>query len=220
MARDYFKHDCAIGHAFCNRAPLVKRGRERDHAESGYPSVCRLKPRHPAKGGGLADASSGIGADGRRAFSRGDGGGASSAAAHRNPFGIPWVQGGEKRGVFRGRAHGKLIHVEFAEYYGPRLFQFSYNGCVVWGDEVFKYAGGAGRSYILCAEDVLYRDGNPGQRGSVSFFNPFIRGLGLFYGAVAAYGYIRVDFFINFFHAPEIKISKLLSTHFLFFKFF
>src|SRR3990172_2965352 len=211
MARDYFKHDCAIGHVSCNRAPLVKRGRERDHAESGYPSVCRLKPCYPAKGGGLADASSGIGADGCRAKACRDGGGASSAAAPRDPFGIPWVQGGEKRGVFRGRAHRKLIHVEFAEDYGARLFQFSYNGCVVWGDEVFKYAGGAGRSYILCAEDVLYRDGNPGQRGQVfPVFNHSVRRLGLFYGAVAAYGYVRVDFFINFFHAPKIKRGKLL----------
>ena len=51
---------------------------------------------------------------------------------------IAWIFDRTKMGIFAGRAHGKLIHIEFAQDDCIGLTQTGNNGCVIRGDKIVE----------------------------------------------------------------------------------
>ena len=86
---------------------------------------------------------------------------AAGAAGH--PVGVPGVARDAEAGIFRGRAHGELVHVGASERDGPGGAQARDDRGVVGRTEVAEDFGAAVARLVLDADGVLDRDGHTAQ---------------------------------------------------------
>jgi hypothetical protein len=132
----------------------LRRRAARDAAVSG------LEADAATEGGGLADGPAGVGAEGGVGFAGGDYGGGPSAGAAGDAGEVPRIGGDANAGVFRGGAHGELVHVGAAKGDGASGAKAGDGGGIVGGDIAVEDFGGAGAGLVLDVEDVLDGDGD------------------------------------------------------------
>ena len=87
------QHDGAVGHVAGNRPHLVERGGIGDHPVAGDPAIGRLEPHAAAVGGGLADGTAGVGAEGGNRLPGGDCRGRAAGRAAGDALQVPGVAG-------------------------------------------------------------------------------------------------------------------------------
>ena len=104
-----------VGHVARQRARLVERGGEGDHAVARDGAVGRLEPDDAAQRRGLADRAAGVGAERPRREARGDRGGAAARGAARHALAIPGVERRAERRVLGRGAHRELVLVGLPE---------------------------------------------------------------------------------------------------------
>ena len=102
MAADHIVQQCRVEHGAGDGADLVERGGEGDRTITGHPAVGRLDAHRTGDGSGLADGSTGVGAQREGRFKSGDRGSRTTAGATGDAVEVPRVVGGPEGGVFGG----------------------------------------------------------------------------------------------------------------------
>ena len=134
-ARQRSQHDRRVAHGARDRARLIQRRSERDHAVARAASIGRLDPDGSGERGGLTDRAAGVARRRREAQPRGDRGGRAArrparrqqsaliaAERHAGPLSAP-IGRQPRRGdrtIIGGlvrRAHRELVHVQLAQHH-------------------------------------------------------------------------------------------------------
>lgn len=173
------KHEGGVFHGAGQRAHLIERGTVGDDAVAGYAPVGGFEAHAAAQGCGLADGAAGVRAEGGVTLVRGDAGGRAAAGASGDAFWIAGVAGRAEGGVFRGGAHGELVHVVLADDDRPGCLQaFDHEGVIKRIEAAEDFGTGCG-ARALGDDGVLDRDGYaPEGLGGVRALR--VEGAGLF----------------------------------------
>lgn len=115
-------------------------------------------------------------------------------------------------------AHGKFVHIELAYYYHSLVIQTVYNRCIVCGNEVFEYLGGAGCKNVLSA-DVIFNAYRYACEPAVIFtaVNSLLHFLGSFISLFFAEGVIAVIFSVVFVYCRKKCVNCVLYGNFFIF---
>ena len=114
-ADHFIEQQRAVFGGLRDRAALVERGGERDHAEARHAAVGRLDAGDAAERGRLADRAAGVGGGGRRRQARGDRRGRAARGAARHRQLVPRVLHRAEGRVLVRRAHREFVAIELAE---------------------------------------------------------------------------------------------------------
>ena len=139
LAGDGFEQHRGAAHGGGQRADLIERRRERDHAVAADPPVGGLHADDAAVARGQADRAAGVGAEACRAP------GARRPQVAEPPEEPPGTRA-RSHGLrvtpsaefSRGRAHRELVHVELADQHGAGLAQPLGDGAVEARHEVLE----------------------------------------------------------------------------------
>ena len=89
-----------------------------------------------------------------------------------NVIPVPGVAGGAVSRVFRGGAHGELVHVDLAQDDRAGLAQPGADRGVIGRHEVLQDAGAAGGAQTLGNHHVFQGQGNAGERRGLAALDP------------------------------------------------
>ena len=178
------EQDGAILHGAGDRAGLIQRGGERDHAPARAAAISRLDAGDTAETGGLADGAAGIGGGGAECEAGGDSGGGATGRATGHQLAViasagPRVDHRAEGGGGVGGAHRELIQIGLAEEDGTIAQQIGRDRAFVRRHERFQNAAGRGGAYAGGAEQILDGQRNAGERAVVAARQRRIGGGGL-----------------------------------------
>ena len=139
-------------------AGLIERGGKGDHAPARDGAVRRFEPGQATECGRLADRATGVSTGDSRCQAGRHGSGRTTRRTAGHAVGIPGVAHGPVVRGFVRRAHGELVHVEFAQRDEAGLIAAFDDGGVIGCDEVFQHARTAGGAPAVLAEDVFVGD--------------------------------------------------------------
>ena len=213
MPGNGLEQDGRIPHFFGEGADLVQGGGVGHQPVTGDPAIGGLQAHHPAQGGGLPDRAAGVGAQRGDAQVRGHRRGRAPGGTAGNIIPVPGVAGGAEGRVFRGGAHGELIHVDLAQKHRPGPAQPGADGGVIGGDEVRQDPGAAGGSETPGDHDVFEGQGDARQRRGLT---PGQHGGGLLGhgpGPGFVHGDIGVELAVPRLDAGEHRLGHLHRRH-------
>ena len=161
-AGDGLQHDAGIGGAARQGSDVVQRCGQIQHPVAADSAPCGLEPHSAAGGGGKADRTAGIAAQGPEAQPRGRGHARAAGRRARPAPGIPGIEGNFKVGMVA--AHGAFRQVELAQQHGPGRRQPRHDGGVEVGHVVGQHPGAPHGANASGAAQIFDGDGNPMQR--------------------------------------------------------
>ena len=152
---------------FCTarqHATLIKAGCKGDHAVARHQPVGRLEAGQAGQRSRLADGPAGIRRRGNRCHARRHRSRRSAGGSARNAGPIPRVLHRAIERCLVGGPHGKFVHVGLAENHRAGIVETADDMRIIGGNKIRQHLRPARRQPALCAEDVLVRHRNPGQR--------------------------------------------------------
>src|SRR2546427_7186704 len=160
LAEERLAHDGDVLHGVRERADLVERGRERDHAPSRDAPVRGLHADDAAERCRLADGSAGVRAEREEHLASGDRDRGSARRPTRDTVFAPRVLDRSERGVLVRASHGELVEVCLADHHRAVRVETLDHGRGVRRDVALEDARPRGRRDALRADDVLARPGD------------------------------------------------------------
>ncbi|GMR23665.1 MAG: hypothetical protein BMS9Abin37_2115 [Acidobacteriota bacterium] len=167
IACQRFQQQRRVVHRVSQRPDLVQRRGERHESVARYAAVGGFESGDAAQARGLADRSAGVGSEGRRDESSGDGGCGAAARSAGNTIEIPRVFRRMKRRVFGRGSHGELVHVGFAQDDCAGVVEALDDRRVIDGYVVLENARATGASAPGDRDDVFERDRKAVERAAL-----------------------------------------------------
>ncbi len=155
-----------VGRVARERARLVERGGEGDHAVAADRAVGRLEPDDPAQRRRLADRAAGVGADRPRNRAGGDRRGRATRRPARNARAVPRVERRAVGRVLGRRAHRELVLVGLGQHRGSRVHEALDRGRGVGRSVALEDLRARLRGDALGAEQVLDPDRDAAERAT------------------------------------------------------
>ena len=207
------EHQRVILNGSGQRTNLVQGGGKRHQPVAGNRTISGLHAHNAAERRGLTNGTAGIRPEGIRRFIRGHGSRRTAGAAPGHPAGICRVARQLQGGIFTGRAHGELIHIQFTQKDIVTLFQPFNDIRIIGRHIVFQHFGSAGGAHAPGADIVLDAGGNARKRRkALPFCAFFIHGCRSSQRLFGIKADISADGAIGFINRVQIRLSQLLGA--------
>ena len=211
VATDDLLQQCGVEHGAGDRADLVERGGHGDGSETGDAAVGGFDAHGAGQGAGLANRSTGVGAEGERGLECGDRGGGATTGTAGHALGIPRVVGGLVGGVLGGGALGEFVEVRLAEDRHAGGLELFDDGGVVRRHPALEDLGGGGGFDALGDDHVLDGDRHTSQlrQGGLVFGGLGVEGVGLLESHIAGNLQEGLDRRLSGFDHLEVGFDEL-----------